>query len=76
MVAHIQSSLSQEADMPRTYDSEAQAARFAKCEQALKEAGGRRINVRLTPKAAKRLDSIMRKSKTSQTEAVNSLLGG
>lgn len=62
--------------MPRTYNPEAQAERFARCEQALKEAGGRRINVRLSPKAAKRLDAVMRKAKVSQTEAVNSLLGG
>ena len=76
MVAHIQSSLSMEADMIRTYDSEAQAVRFARCEQALKESGGRRINVRLSPKAAKRLDALMRKNKASQTQAVNTLLEG
>lgn len=62
--------------MPKTYNPEDQAKRFARCEQALKEAGGRRINVRLTPKATKRLDALMRKAKVSQTEAVNSLLGG
>jgi molybdenum cofactor biosynthesis enzyme MoaA len=62
--------------MPRTYNPEAQAIRFARCEQTLKEAGGRRINVRLSPKAAKRLDTLMRKTKVSQTEAVNSLLEG
>ncbi len=62
--------------MPKTYNPEAQAERFARCEQALKEAGGRRINVRLSPKATKRLDALMRKAKVSQTEAVNSLLGG
>lgn len=75
MIAHIQSP-EKEIHIMRKYDPEAQAARFARCEEALKEAGGRRVNVRLSPKAAKAVDRAMKKAKCSQTDAINSMLGG
>ncbi len=62
--------------MARTYDPAGQAVRFAKCEQALKEAGGRRINVRLQPKATKAVERAMLKNGESLAAAVNRLLVG
>lgn len=61
-------------DMGKIYNPSNQAERFARCEQALKEAGGRRINVRLQPKAAKALDRLMKRWGVDQTAAVNQAL--
>ena len=62
------------AKMARSYNPNGQAERFARCEQTLKEAGGRRINVRLQPRAAKSLDKVMKKNRMSQTDALNYIL--
>lgn len=59
--------------MPRTYKPQDQARRFAASEQALKEQGGRRINVRLRPEAARKLGALVEKY-GDQTSAVNAAL--
>jgi hypothetical protein len=48
-----------------------QAANYAASEEALRRAGGRRINFRAQPKAARTLDAFVRKHKLEQTAAIN-----
>lgn len=61
--------------MPQVpYRPDAQAKRYANSEQALLEAGGKRVNIRLQPKAAKALDRFMKRNNMNQTEAINYVL--
>ncbi len=60
--------------MPRIYKPTEQARRYVASEDALREAGGRRVNVRLQPKAAKALDAYMEKHDLDQTAAINRAL--
>ncbi len=57
-----------------SYDPEKQLTRYARSEQALVAAGGRRITVRLQPDAARRLAELMRGNKVDQTAAINGAL--
>lgn len=58
------------------YNAAAQAVRFSRCEENLKDAGGKRINVRLQPKAAKALAKMMRRGNINATTAVNNAILG
>ena len=60
--------------MPRIYKPDAQAVRYKRSEEALREDGGKRLNIRLRGKAMKGLAKLMRRWKMTQTEAVNKLL--
>ena len=61
--------------MPQTpYQPKAQAIRWANCEENLKDAGGKRVNVRLQPKANKALAKLMKRWQVDQTAAVNQAL--
>lgn len=56
---------------PKQYDPEGQARRYSRSEEELRAAGGRRVNVRLQPKAAQRLDELVEKHQTDQTSIIN-----
>ena len=55
----------------KAYDRLAQAVRFARSEEILRAAGGKRINVRLQPPAVEALKSLKRRRGIDQTEAIN-----
>ena len=75
MVARIYSAAKEAVTVPQIpYSPEAQAVRFQRSEQALKEAGGKRVNVRLRPAAAKKLERLKARWKTDQTGVINRLL--
>ena len=61
-----------EPEMPtKVYDPEGQARRWHSSEQALRDAGGLRVSVRIQPAAAKALAKRMKKDKIDRTTAIN-----
>ncbi len=56
------------------YDPKGQSARYQRSEEALRKAGGRRLNVRLRPEAASKLDALVERTGQDQTTIVNNLI--
>lgn len=59
---------------PKVYDPEGQARRWQASEQALRDAGGLRVSVRIQPAAAKALKRRMKKDKIDRTTAINAAI--
>lgn len=61
---------------PKVYVPEEQARRYSTSEEQLVAAGGKRVNIRLRPKAVKAMRKVMKRHDCDQTEAINKALLG